>query len=316
MKKVRATAISTIFFVVFIISLTSCGSLKDKSEVSESPSSTISKTNETTSTDSSTDHVTVMPTKPSTSTSGDNIKATDYNQYLKKIWVVKSWNGAAYDYFSFFISKIENGVIEGKLSTGSIAYPDFYSYSLEPSKYLGDLLGTINNAVAECRFSDKVGNKGNLTLVFKENDEIDAKIKYTDKGEAYKDLSLDGNYLFRPYKLADIKDFIPSKEHSFAIDLNSWGSVKFVSGEVNHGDKVYPAAYLINEHEDILYKFQAPFQTGFKIIEASIKDINNDGLKDVKITIGFIDDPNAEHIEWVFYQMSNGLFYDSKLNVN
>lgn len=309
MKKVSITAISIIFIIILIIGLIGCGSII-KSEVSESPSSTISKTNETTSTDSSTAHVAVMPTKPS------NIKATDYNQYLRKIWVVKSWNGGAYDYFSFFISKIENGVIEGKLSIGSIAYPDFYSYSLEPSKYLGDLSGTVNNDVADCRFRDKVGNKGNLTLVFQENDEINVKMKYTDKGEAYKDLSLDGNYLFRPYKLADIKYFIPDKEHSFSIVLNSWGSVKFISGEVDHGNKVYPAAYLINEHEDILYKFQAPFQTGFKTIEASSKDINNDGLKDVKITIGFVDDPNIERIEWIFYQMSNGFFYDSKLNPN
>ena len=50
------------------------------------------------------------------------------------------------------------------------------------------------------------------------------------------------------------------------------------------------------------------------LIEASIKDINNDGLKDVMITTSFIDDPNIEPIEWIFYQMSNGLFYDSELN--
>ena len=172
MKKVNLTTISIISFIILIIGLTGCGSIKGKSEISE-----------------------VMPTKPISSPSEVNIKAIDYNQYLKKIWVVKSWNGGAYDYSSFFITRIENGVIEGKLSTGSIAYPNFYFYSLEPSKYLGDLSGIVNNGVAECQFSDKVGNKGNVTLVFKENGEIEAKIKYTDKGEAYKDLSLDGNYL-------------------------------------------------------------------------------------------------------------------------
>ena len=34
------------------------------------------------------------------------------------------------------------------------------------------------------------------------------------------------------------------------------------------------------------------------------------------ITTEFIDDPGAESIEWIFYQMSNGLFYDSELNGN
>jgi hypothetical protein len=170
--------------------------------------------------------------------------------------------------------------------------------------------------MAENQFSDNIGNKGNIILVFKEGDEIEAKIKYTDKGEAYKSLSLDGNYLFTPYNLSDINEFTPFKEHSFAIDLNSWGSINFVSGEVNHGDKVYPAAYLTNEHDDILYKFQASFNTGSEIIGASIKDINNDGLKDVMITTEFIDDPETGRIVWIFYQMSNGLFYDSEINDN
>lgn len=313
MKKVNLTTISTIFIIILIIGLTSCGSIKDKSDISEGSSSTISKTNETSIPDSSPTPETVIPTNPRSSQLGNYIKVIDYNQYLKKIWVVRSWNGGAYKYFSFFIFKIENRVIEGKLSIGSIGYPDFFFYSLEPSKYLGDLYGTVNNDVTECQFSDKVGNKGNVTLVLKKTDEIEAKIKYTDKGKDYKDLYLDGNYLFRPYNLADIKDFTPHKEHSFAIDLNSWGSVNFVSGEVDHGDKVYPAAYLTNGHDDILYKFRAPFQTGFKIIEASIKDINNDGLKDVMITTGFIGDANAERIEWIFYQLSNGSFYVSKL---
>lgn len=313
MKKVNVTVLSTIILIILIIGLIGCGNIKEKTDISESSSSAISKTNETYSSNTT---VTVMPTKPSISSSEDSIKTIDYNQYLKKIWVEKNWNGGAYEYFSFFISKIENGAIKGKLSTGSIAYPDFYFYSLEPSKYLGDLSGTVNNDVAECQFNDKVGNKGSVTLVFKENDEIEAKINYTDKGEAYKDLSLEGNYLFRPYNLADNEDFIPLKEYSFVIDLNFWGSVNFVSGEVNHGEKVFPAAYLTNEHDDILYKFQAPFQTGFKVVEASIKDINKDGLNDVKITIGYIGDSNDERIEWSFYQMSNGLFYDNQLNPN
>ncbi len=316
MKRIIKIAISTIFFIILIIGLTGCGSIKDKSDISESSPSAISKTNETSIPDTSTAHVTVMPTKPSTSPSGDNVKAINYNHYLKKIWAVKSWNGGTYDYFSFFISKIENGVIEGKLSTGSIAFPDFFFYSFEPSKYLGDLSGTVNNSVAECWFSDKVGNKGKITLVFKDNDEIEAKIKYTEKGEAYKDLSLDGNYIFRPYNFADIENITSLEELSFVVDLDSWGSVNFVSGESDTGKVAHPVAYLTNEHDDILYEFAAPFQTGTEIIDASIKDINGDGLKDVMIVTAFTEDPDIEHIEWIFFQNDDGLFYDSDLDTN
>lgn len=293
MKKDNLIAVLIISFIILIIGLMGYGSIKGKSKISE-----------------------VMPTEIISAPSEENIIEINFNEYLKKIWVVKNWNGGACDYSSFFISSIENGVIVGKLSTGSIAFPDFYFYSLDPSKYLGDLSGTVINGMAENQFSDNVGNKGNIILVFKEGHEIEAKIKYTDKGEAYKSLSLDGNYLFTPYNLSDINEFTPFKEHSFAIDLNSWGSINFVSGEVNHGDKVYPAAYLTNEHDDILYKFQASFKNGSEIIGASIKDINNDGLKDVMITTEFIDDPETGRIEWIFYQMSNGLFYDSEINDN
>lgn len=316
MKKVNITTRWTMLLIILIFGLTGCGSIEDKSDISISSTSAISKINESNIPDTSTAHVTVMPTKPSIYPSGDNVKFIDYNQYLKKIWVVKSWNGGAYDYYSFFISKIENGVIEGKISIGSIAYPDFFFYSLEPTKYLGDISGKVNNSEAECEFSNKVGNKGSLTLVFKEKGEIEAKITCMDKGEAYKDLSLDGNYIFRPYNLTDIENITPLEEHSFAEDLNSWGSVNFVSGESDTGKVVHPVAYLTNEHDDILYEFKAPFQTGTEIIDASAKDINKDGLKDVMIVTAFTEDPDIEHIEWIFLQRDDGLFYDSDLVTN
>lgn len=39
-----------------------------------------------------------------------------------------------------------------------------------------------------------------------------------------------------------------------------------------------------------------------------------DGFKDVMIITSFIDDPEIEPIEWIFYQIKNGLFYDSELD--
>ncbi|WP_167956256.1 hypothetical protein [Anaerosporobacter faecicola] len=285
MKKVKLTIVSIISILIFTIIVIGCNNIKSKPDITR-----------------------VMPSE-------DSSKVIDYNQYLKKIWVMKNWAGGGYNYFSFFISRIEDGVIEGKLSTGSIAEPEFYFYSFDSTTNLGDLTGTVNNGIAECKFSDQDGNEGNVTLIFKENDEIEVTIEYTDKGSAYKDLSLDGNYHFRPYNLTDLEDFIPLKEYSFEKKINSWGSVNFVSGEVNHGDRFYPAAYLTNEYDDIFYEFQASFQTGTKIIEVSIKDINGDGLEDIKIVTAF-EDSYIENIEWIFYQRDDGLFYNSNLDIN
>ncbi len=287
MKKLVLNILVLIILSAFVIVTSGCVSLKDK-----------------------------LVSSGNNSLSLETMKEVDYARYLKKIWVVKAWNGEAYQYFSFFINKIADNTIQGKLCKDEIAYPDFYFYSLEPSKYLGDLSGTLNNGVAECKYEDKFGNKGIVTLAFNEDDEIEAKITYTDKEEALKNDLIDSDYKFRPYNLADREDFIPSKENSFAVDLNSWGSVKLITGEIDHGAKKYPAAYLSNEHGDILYAFQAPFQTASKLTSASIKDINGDGLKDVILTTEFIEDPSIEHIKWTFYQMSDGLFYDSEVNSN
>lgn len=171
----------------------------------------------------------------------------------------------------------------------------------------------MNDGIAECYFSDKAGNKGNVTLVFKDTGEIEATIKYEEKGVAYQHISLDGTYLFRPYNLADIKGFTLLEEHSFtAIDINSWGSVNLTSGEIVDGNKIYPEIFLTNEQDDILYQF-APLHTGSKIKEVSIKDMNNDGLMDIFVITGF-EDSEIELLDWKFIQMDDGLFYEGHLD--
>ena len=110
---------------------------------------------------------------PGKTTSQATIDAIDYNQYIKKTWVEK--NGTSN--FSFCISTIANGQITGRFTTATPAVPNEYD--------LSNLTGTINKDTAECQFIDKVGNKGNIKLVFKTNDEIEATIKLTDKSQYY-----------------------------------------------------------------------------------------------------------------------------------
>lgn len=263
---------------------------------------------------------------------------SDYNQFLKKIWVTEDWDGGAYSQrFSFSITKIENEKIEGFLFTGEIAKPKFYSSYYLNNPNLPDfadvkdmpqtnLTGSIKNDIAQCQFDDDDGNKGKVTFLFKESNKIEATIKYTDKSEAYEDVSSYGTYLFRPYNLSDLKSFTKNEENSFFVDLNSWDSVCFVSGEFryekSYGSQVtLPQIYLTDEQDNIFYKFDAPFQTATKITNAYVEDINGDGLKDVTVITGFADYDTGSiysdmpKTEWRFIQMENGLFYDSNLDL-
>lgn len=289
-RQIKWFYILTIIFLINVVCLTGCGK----------KSKQINNTED-------------IPEPSNSLLNDNNQEIIDYNQYLKKIWIVKNWSGeGGYDYFSFYISKIENGIIEGKICVSAIAFPEFSFRDFED--LLGDLNGTVNNDKAECKFNDIYGTKGNIVLNFQDN-ELEAKIEYLNKERDCENKLIDGQYVFRPYNLNDIKDFIPDKKYSFITDLDSWGNVNLISGEVNHTDKFYPAIYLTNDCNDIFYKFQASFKTGTKVKEATVKDYNNDGRKDVKIITAF-DDIEIEDIEWLFYQGDNGLFYNSRLNEN
>ncbi|MDR2940787.1 MAG: hypothetical protein LBV08_10805 [Clostridiales bacterium] len=251
-----------------------------------------------------------------------NSKPTEGEQYLHKIWVVNEWEGGAYKYpVTFFITRIENGKLEGQISTMQVEGPEFFYYRSEPSIYLGELKGTFDGDNAKCHFGSDYGDKGNISLSFINHNEISANIEYTDKGEAHADLPLDGNYVFRPYNLSDMKNYDINKTRSIAVDLNSWGNIYFTT-LLYLGNKPHPMAYLTNEYGDILYKFNAPFQTGTSIIDVNIEDINGDGLKDIYLVSGFIDYETWEivpvdpPIEWSFLQRKDGLFYDSSLNIH
>ncbi|WP_315069488.1 hypothetical protein [uncultured Clostridium sp.] len=238
-----------------------------------------------------------------TVTTSDSI---DYDQYTKKTWVSK--NGTDDDVkFSFCISKIANGEIEGEFSTDGIAVINY-------GGVVGKLAGKINNDTAECEFSDKEGNNGNVKLVFKANDEIEATIKYTNKSKTYKDLSLDGTFLLKPFNLNDIDVFTPFKDQSFTINLNSWGNVKFVSGRYIGKKHIFTACYLTNEAGDVLYEFNSAFPYAADVKAVSFQDVNKDGLKDIIVIVGNSDDSSSQ-IVTVFFQKDDGSFdYDDALD--
>ncbi|MCL2638161.1 MAG: hypothetical protein FWD48_07275 [Oscillospiraceae bacterium] len=235
----------------------------------------------------------------------DNSDTIDYTEYLNKIWIINDWDYESYRYsLSFFINSIEAGNIRGELSVGGItAMPAFYFYSFNSVKFC-DFEGVIIDGTAECEFDDGEGNKGIISLNFG-NNQIEAEIKFTSKKFPDLNNTADGIYIFEPYNLEHLSS---SMINTFAltVDLNSWRIVNLVTTVID-GNKPYPTAFLTNEYGDILYQFGA-YQVGSKITDVFIEDINEDGLKDVKIITDF-------GIEFLFLQMENGLFYRSALEL-
>jgi hypothetical protein len=115
MFELRLPNILVFCSIIVCIGLTGCAYNKDKVENSEKQPSKSTETNVTDSQVTSSPPTDTAQSEPIDIPSKDNTDIIDYDQYLKKIWVVKNWNGEEYDYPSFYITKIENGVIEGKI---------------------------------------------------------------------------------------------------------------------------------------------------------------------------------------------------------
>lgn len=220
----------------------------------------------------------------------------DFNQYIKKTWVEKKGTINA----SFCITKIADGKITGRFSSNAPAVPNRYN--------LGNLTGEINKDTAECQFSDTIGNKGNIKLVFKSNGEMEATIKFTDKSKYAEERPQEGTFQFIPYNLNNIKGFSPIESQSFMVNLNSWGNVKFVTGKLTAGNHIPVVFYLTNKDGDILYDFDAALPYGIDVKAVSFEDVNKDGYKDIIIIAADSYYDSGEHIATVYFQKADGSF--------
>ena len=231
----------------------------------------------------------------------DNTKPIDYSLYLNKIWVADDWDYESYRYApSFYITKMEDGQVEGKFTTGLYIRPPCFMYSFNHVTYNSylDISGFYNEI---CKI-----NNGTIEFAFLEKDRIEATITYDERDFDNREFP-SGTYSFRPYNLDRISEFMINTS-SFAVDLNYWGEVNFVTTVID-GNKPYPIAYLTNEYNDVLYEFGA-FTNGFEITDVLIEDINGDGLNDVVIIV----EADIYKSTWTFIQMENGLFYSSHLD--
>lgn len=236
--------------------------------------------------------------------------AIDYNQYVKKTWIKKKdTNNNSRNGVSFSISKIENGKMTGDLTVVGPApsYPND----------VANLNGTINKDSAECQFTDSRENKGNIKLIFKANNEMEATIDLTDKSQDTTAQPPEGTFQFAPYNLKDLKGFSPIENQSFMVDLNSWGNVKFVSGKLTAGNHIPVVFYLTNKDGDILYDFYTTLPYRVDVKAVSFEDVNKDRLKDIIIIVDGDDGDGLGNfsVATVYFQKADGSFAnDSKLD--
>lgn len=240
----------------------------------------------------------------SSSAVGTTTDAVDYNQYVKKRWIKKeNANIEPGEEVYFTISKIENGKVTGKLSADSFTEADKNLLSFESG-----FEGTVNNDTAECEFNDPKGNRGNIKLVFKPDNEVEAAITLSGKSK----LTIqppEGTFEFAPYNIKDIKGFSPIENQSFMLNLNSWGNVKFVSAKLTAGNHIPIVFYLTNKDGDILYDFtDVPFPYNVDVKAVSFADVNKDGLKDIIIIAEGSDDDSGQPLAAVWLQKADGSF--------
>lgn len=231
----------------------------------------------------------------------------NYEPYLHKIWIPESWkdtdSGISYDdTISFYISNIDGGYIEGKVTEGG---------SIEPGDGATQFSGEVKNGIAKCHFQNDYGNEGELELVFNNKDEIQVTLNYIKLSNPEKIEEIKAGSIYKPYNLEDKKDTV-TVISEVKTNINSWGNVKLVVGRFDTTRAFYGVAYLTNEEGDILYRFQAPFRTGAWIEEGYVEDINGDGLLDVRLIERF-DADDIENAEWIFLQEEDGLFSDGEL---
>ncbi len=297
MKKVLIIALISFF----CFAITSC-SLLDKSADEIRHPSAISIVNETDITDSP---VPLIPTQQSNPLNKDDMDAINYNQYLNKVWVVKNPAMDLNFYPSFCISKVEGGEIRGYFNLVLIV-PNNIVIS-------GEFAGTIANNIAECSFDNGFGLTGTLKMVFQSNDEIEARVEYSDKEKALMD---DATYQYIPLTINQLKSlegFEPIESQSFTLELNQWGTVKFVTGKITWDEnEVEIYFYLTDMNDNIIYNFHMSYLTNVYVEAVSFQDVNKDSLLDLIIIVHDVPRPAGPGIykAAVFFQDAEGSFKD------
>lgn len=235
----------------------------------------------------------------------------DYGIYLHKIWILDECETehahVPDDSFSFYITRLEKGKIEGNISTGRyIVGPNYYINSVSGTSNYPEFSGVIFNKNAKCYFGDEYGNGARLEIELLDENHITASVEYVDIVKKEEAVSAEGQYNFRPYNLSDEESW-RTVNVTVERDMDIWGNVRIVGGMATSGRFDYGFACLVNENGDIFYEFGAPFHTGAQIVDIYTEDYNGDGRMDVKFIEQFYAN-DIDDVEWLFLQREDGTF--------
>lgn len=226
----------------------------------------------------------------------------DYGQYLRKTWVVDAWHGGEDRYhacFSFVIMGIKDGIVEGLYdATGYIGSNHMRR------KFQGQMRGQA----VECSLYGESGSIGTMELSFLEENQIEAVI-ILDEG-----VHRSSRYIFRPYSLYDVTDLYINPFGNYTrqlVEIDTWGEVNIVAGIIC-GYKSYPAVFLTDYSDNILFRFESGYQTSSEIYDVSVDDYDGDGLDDVRIVNYFPYEEDSVYIDRTFYQTEEGLFKEKR----
>lgn len=250
--------------------------------------------------------------------SENTVDSIDYNDYLRKTWVVESWECWSWTAsFSFYFTRIEDNIVEGKFAWGSdftMGIPDFYACNWKSR--LGDFAGVIRNGEVQGVFieTSDYGNgwrNGNLTIKFIDADKLEVTIDYIGEENVYGKKLVDETLNYIPYNISHYEGVIdPDETRKYPVDLDSWGKVNFTMLWTDDGvSKSYRMCFLTDEQDNILYRFE-PLSDWVNFQNVIIEDLNGDGLKDIRIW----EELESYDITFEWFQGEDGLFYNSFLN--
>lgn len=227
--------------------------------------------------------------------SSEKESGIEYAQYLNKIWIISDGQieDSSQESFSFVITRIESDYVEGQYLSGVDI--------INPQKGLpGSFTGKIVGSEIQCQLWYGKEEAGSMVLECATNNRLKADIEYRGA-----DLEL----TFKVYNIEDLKptDIILDQNRALTVDVDKWGTVQIIRGIIFYGDRP-PVAFMTNEQGDILYEFQAEYESGTLIREIEVQDFNEDGLKDVNIVTRDYDD-EMEPVHWLFYQEEGAAFY-------
>lgn len=245
------------------------------------------------------------------------------DEYLKTVWFVDDYKeNEVYENMSFVILEQDGDRIKGKFTLNDVLYPNNHLYFTgEGTKYeetyAGEFYGKLDAGEAVCTVTwDYYGIDGKMKLKFIDRKKIIAQIFFKEEKCRLGKLT-SGEYIFTTLDL----DHQNNSDFKYAdtiksIKLGKWGDVRLVSRVRSGGKHKVLYLYLIDNFDNIIYDFSSeyPFPYRTKVNESKFVDINGDGLEDLIILIGSIEEKDEESDNQVriFFQNSNGGFEESK----